>query len=91
MDAPSFSDMRVRKLMYRASRRGTKEMELRLGAFVSARCMRASDAELIILEKLVREHDAALTSFLHGEGALSFCHPLLDEFKRFCPASYKQK
>lgn len=60
-------DPRRRKLVYRASHRGTKEMDLVLGGFVRKVIAELSDAELEELEAIIALPDPALSSWLIGK------------------------
>ena len=55
--------MRWRQVRYRASHRGTRELDLILGPYAAA----APDGELERLEELVNEEDTSLQKWLLGQ------------------------
>jgi antitoxin CptB len=61
-------EIRRRRAAYRASHRGTKEMDIVLGRFADARLSAMTDAELAQFERLLALPDPTLTQwFSQGE------------------------
>ncbi|MEM1277748.1 MAG: succinate dehydrogenase assembly factor 2 [Pseudomonadota bacterium] len=63
---PQLTDPRLKRLRMRAWHRGTKEMDLILGAFVDAEATKLTDPELLALEKLMAENDNDLYLWVSG-------------------------
>ena len=59
-------DIRRRRLLYRATHRGTFENDLMIGGFVRANLCSLSDADLDALEALLEMPDADLADWLTG-------------------------
>jgi antitoxin CptB len=59
-DATDDLGSRRRRVLYRATHRGTKEMDRLVGSFVAARVADADDAELIAWEALLLRADPEL-------------------------------
>ena len=57
---------RVRRLVFRAAHRGTKENDLLLGGFVAARAAELDEAELDVLERILDLPDPDLAEWLSG-------------------------
>ena len=60
------SDARRQRLIYRASHRGTKEMDLILGSYVRAQVWSLSDDHLSELERIIDVQDHELYSWISG-------------------------
>jgi antitoxin CptB len=60
------SDARRRRLLYRASHRGTKEADLLVGGFVAPRLGVLTDAEIEVLEAIMDLPDVDLADWLCG-------------------------
>ena len=60
-------DVRRRKLLFRASHRGTREMDLLMGRFADAALAGMSEAELDEFERLIDVPDPDLFSWIMGE------------------------
>jgi len=59
-------DIRRRRLLYRATHRGTFENDLMIGGFVRANLCSLSDADLDALEALLEMPDVDLADWLTG-------------------------
>lgn len=59
-------DTRRRRLLFRATHRGTRENDLLVGGFVSARIAELSETELDALETVLELPDVALSDWLTG-------------------------
>ncbi|MBN8907243.1 MAG: succinate dehydrogenase assembly factor 2 [Alphaproteobacteria bacterium] len=72
-------DARRRRLLFRATHRGTHENDLLVGGFVSARIATLTDAELDALEEVLELPDVALADWLCGREAIpdEFDSPML--------------
>jgi antitoxin CptB len=81
---PTDSD-RLKKLKFRAWRRGFREADLILGPFVDAYGRGLSAAELNQLEILLEQPDQALYDWIIGRDAppAEFNTPLLDRIRAF--------
>jgi len=64
---PDDLEMRRRRAAYRASHRGTKEMDLVLGPYADARADHLGEAELTRLETLMDEEDTDLLKWVIGQ------------------------
>ncbi|MSP03670.1 MAG: succinate dehydrogenase assembly factor 2 [Acetobacteraceae bacterium] len=67
---PIANDVRRRRLLYRASHRGTYENDLLLGSFVASRLAEFSDVDLDVLEALLELPDVDLADYLTGRRAI---------------------
>ncbi len=67
---PEPSDVRRRRLAYRAAHRGTKEMDLVLGGYVQKFIRNMSAADLDELERIVTLPDNDLARWMTGEAVL---------------------
>lgn len=61
------TETRRKRLLWRASHRGTREMDLLLGGFVRAHVDRFGAAELDELEAIIGLPDPELTGWIMGE------------------------
>lgn len=61
------TETRRKRLVWRASHRGTREMDLLLGGFVRARIDGFSEAELDEVETIINLPDPELMSWIMGE------------------------
>ena len=66
LPSPEPLDNRRRRLLFRATHRGTYENDLLVGGFVQARIARFSEAELDALEDVMELPDADLADWLTG-------------------------
>lgn len=67
-------DGRRRRLLFRASHRGTRENDLLVGGFVAAGLARFSDVEIDALEAIMELPDPALADWLTGRTAIPAEH-----------------
>ena len=63
---PTHAQTRRRRLLFRATHRGSQETDLLLGGFVSGRLEAFGDAELDALEEVMELPDADLADWLTG-------------------------
>jgi antitoxin CptB len=63
-------EARRKRLLWRASRRGTREMDLLLGGFAKSRMERLNETELDELEAIVDLPDHELTGWILGDVAV---------------------
>lgn len=63
---PSETDHRRRRILFRATHRGTYENDILIGAFVRARLATFTEAELDALEEVMELPDAMLADWLTG-------------------------
>jgi antitoxin CptB len=66
LPSPEPLDTRRRRILFRATHRGTHENDLLVGGFVQARIACFSDAELDALEDVMELPDAELADWLTG-------------------------
>jgi antitoxin CptB len=80
------SEARRKRLLFRAQRRGFKEVDLIFGAFVAAELSQLSEAELGQLEALLVAPDQEVYAWLRGEVAVpsEFDTPLFARLKAVC-------
>lgn len=60
-------EARLGRLGMRSRRRGTREMDLILGAYAEARLSAMSDAELVLYDSLLSESDRDLYRWVAGQ------------------------
>ena len=63
---PDALDARRRRLLYRATHRGTHENDLLIGGFVAARLSAFTESDLSELEALLDQPDVDLADYLTG-------------------------
>ena len=63
-------DVRRRRLLFRATHRGTHENDLLVGGFVSARIAGFTEPELEALEAILELPDVALSDWLTGRAPI---------------------
>ena len=80
-------DLQRKKLLWRASHRGIREMDLILGGFARARISAMTEDELVELEAIVEIPDRQLLSWATRQEAVpeACCTPLLLELLAFRP------
>jgi antitoxin CptB len=64
--APAALDARRRRLLFRATHRGTRENDILVGGFVSARVAVFTDQELDAVEAILELPDPAVSDWLTG-------------------------
>jgi antitoxin CptB len=81
-------DSRRRRLIFRATHRGTKEADLMIGAFVQRHAASLSEAELAELEAVLEHWDVDLADWLSGRLPVPPEHasPMLDRLIAACAA-----
>lgn len=62
-------EITMKRLIYRANHRGTKEADLIIGPFVARNVATMSDAELADLERILDIPDVDLTDWIYGRKA----------------------
>lgn len=60
-------EARRKRLMWRASRRGIKEMDILVGGFAAARLQTMAEADLAAFERLLEIPDQDLLSYATGQ------------------------
>jgi antitoxin CptB len=63
-------DARRRRILFRAWRRGLREMDLVMGRFADARLPGMSEAELDLFERLLDAPDPSVLAWITGEEAV---------------------
>jgi antitoxin CptB len=63
-------EIRCRRLLFRATHRGTYENDLLLGGFIQAHVNTLDDAELTVLEAVLELPDPDLADWLTGRAAI---------------------
>jgi antitoxin CptB len=84
---PETTETRRKRLLWRASHRGTRELDMMLGGFVRSRLDQFSAAELDELETLIDLPDPELMSWLLGEIPVPqpYATPTLKAFLTYRP------
>jgi antitoxin CptB len=87
MDHVASDPDRVKKLKFRAWRRGFREADLILGPFADAHLAGFSDGELSAFEILLDQPDQLLYAWIIGTEPtpIAFDGPLMDRLKAFVP------
>ena len=80
------SENRRKRLLFRAQRRGFKEVDLIFGAFAEAHLAGLSDAEMDQLEALMDAPDQEVYAWLRGAAAVpaQFDNPVFAGLKALC-------
>jgi antitoxin CptB len=80
------SEARRKRLLFRAHRRGFKEVDLIFGTFAEAELSGMDDAELDQFEALLMAPDQEVYAWLRGEAPPPAAHdtPLLARMKALC-------
>jgi antitoxin CptB len=64
--AMTASEMKIKRAVYRANHRGTKELDILLGRFAEAELPRMSEAELDAFEELLALPDPQIDAWIKG-------------------------
>jgi antitoxin CptB len=82
-------DARRRRLLYRASHRGMKEMDLILGRFAEASLVAMPDEALAAFEALIEVPDQQLYDWITGKERAPAGHEtaVMADLQRFCAAT----
>ena len=80
------SDMTGKRLLYRATHRGTRELDLMLGSFARAHLPRFSDTEMAQFDRMLRLEEADLQVWLLGQEEIPAGEhePMLRRVRTFC-------
>ena len=73
-EAASALDGRRRRLLFRANHRGTRENDILVGGFVTARIARFTEQEIARLEVIMEMPDPLLAEWLTGRAPLPAEH-----------------
>jgi antitoxin CptB len=89
--APDPQTIRLKKLKFRAGRRGFVEADLILGAFAAAEIARLSPAELDAFETLLEQPDQPLYAWIIGTEPTppAFDHGVMRKIRAFLPNTYR--
>jgi antitoxin CptB len=79
--------MRRKKLLWRASHRGIKEMDILMGGFARMRLNAMTEADLDAFEALIELPDQQMLSWITGEADVpaGITNPLLPELLKYRP------
>jgi antitoxin CptB len=77
------SESRIKRVLYRACHRGTKEMDFMLGRFAEAEAQTLPEAEFAILETMLTMPDQPIQSWLSGEETPSEFRSVIGRIRRF--------
>lgn len=75
-------ETRMKRALYRAHHRGTKEMDLVLGNFADAELVRLDDAGLVAFEELLALPDPEIDRWIKGEQAPLALSPMIGLIRR---------
>ncbi len=76
-------DSRIKRALYRAHHRGTKEMDLILGRFADSELAGLGEAELDAFEALMVSSDQHIDGWLKGGDAPPNVKPAIDLIRRY--------
>lgn len=87
MTETSDSDIRRKRLLWRATHRGIKEMDLILGGFVTRNLGAFSEAEIAELERIMEIPDQDMLSWATKQAEVPVAHasPLLTRILAYTP------
>lgn len=77
------NDSRIKRALYRAHHRGTKEMDLILGRFADAELAGLEEVELEAFEALMISSDQHIDGWLKGGDAPPAVKPAIDLIRRY--------
>jgi len=75
-------EIRIKRALYRAHHRGTKEMDLVLGGFANAELRRLGDADLAAFEDLLELPDPDIDRWIKGENVPPALAPMIAVIRR---------
>lgn len=75
-------ETRIKRALYRAHHRGTKELDLILGRFAEAELGRLDDADLVVFEQLLGLPDPEIDRWIKGEQAPPALAPMIGLIRR---------
>ena len=75
-------ETRIKRALYRAHHRGTKELDLILGRFAEAELGRLDDAGLVAFEQLLGLPDPEIDRWIRGEQAPPALSPMIGLIRR---------
>lgn len=80
-------ELRRKRLLWRSSHRGIKEMDLLMGGFAKARLPTMTESELSAFEDIIELPDQELLSWVIGEAPVpaTLSNALLPELLKFRP------
>ena len=80
-------ELRRKRLLWRASHRGIKEMDLLMGGFAKSRLPHMTESQLIDFEALIELPDHELLTWITGEATVpsTLVNGLLPELLKFRP------
>jgi antitoxin CptB len=89
-DASTDRDLRLKKLKFRAWRRGFREADFILGAFADAQIETLSPGELDAFETLLEQPDQPLYAWIIGAEPIpvAFDHEVMGKIRTFLPNTY---
>jgi antitoxin CptB len=76
-------EIRRRRALYRSCRRGTRELDLKLGQFAKARVPHMDGAWLTAFEELLAQQDPEIDSWLQGEAPPEGVAQMVDAVRAF--------
>ena len=76
-------ETRIKRALYRAHHRGTKELDLILGRFAEEELGRLDDAELMAFEQLLALPDPEIDRWIKGEEAPLALSPMIGLIRRY--------
>ncbi len=75
-------ETRIKRALYRAHHRGTKELDLILGRFAEEELGRLDDADLMAFEQLLALPDPEIDRWIKGEEAPLALSPMIGLIRR---------
>jgi antitoxin CptB len=76
-------DIRLKRLNFRATHRGTKEADILVGQFCAARCAAWEEPDIVWFEAFLDEQDVDILAWATGAADIPerLRHPLMDDLK----------
>ncbi len=83
---------RLKKIKFRASRRGFREADILLGLFAEAEVESLSPQETALFEALLEQPDQHLYAWIIGreETPLEFQNPVMEKIRAFVPLAHQR-